>query len=65
MFPLQYHELISRTRRADLLAEAEHERTARASLGSSSAHTLRDSTLRVLCKLPVPALEPACAMVPA
>ena len=65
MLPLQYIETVQRAQRADLLADAERDRLARASMAGRTARPLRESTMRVLCRLPLPALEPACALVPA
>lgn len=63
MLPLQHYDLVERARRADLLASAQRERLARSvDQRDPWPHVLRDAIMRVLCLLPAPALEPACAM---
>ena len=65
MLSLEYHDLVHRAQRGDLLATAQRERLARAALDSRPSPPFRDSAMRLLCQLPVPALEPACALIPA
>jgi len=61
MFPTGYHALIQEYRRADLLREAERERLARITELGPVQHIWRDATRSMICRLPVPALEPVCA----
>jgi hypothetical protein len=54
--------LIAEYRRADLLRHAEQERLARVAQGERIQRSWRDATKSVVCRLPVPALEPVCAV---
>jgi hypothetical protein len=61
MLPTQYHALIQEYRRADLLRDAERERLSRVAQSPRAQRSWQDATKSVVCRLPVPALEPMCA----
>jgi hypothetical protein len=61
MFPVEYHALIQEYRRADLVQDAERERLARVAQLGHVQRSWQDVTKSVVCRLPVPALEPVCA----
>jgi hypothetical protein len=65
MLPLQYEHLVRGYRRHDLLAKAAQERLAHQVSPSREAQPVRRAALDVVCRLPLPVLEPACAAQPA
>jgi hypothetical protein len=61
MLPLQYHALIREYERADLLRDAARERLGRVVQYGRAARKARAAAVSVVCRLPLPALEPVCA----
>jgi hypothetical protein len=65
MLPLQYEQLVREYRRQDLLREAAQQRRAVEAWGTRAVRSVHKSTLDVVCRLPLPVLEPACTAQPA
>ncbi|HUT20184.1 MAG TPA: hypothetical protein VM366_13595 [Anaerolineae bacterium] len=64
MLPLEYDGLVREYQRVDLLREAAQQRWARHAFPGRTRHVLREATMSVACRLPLPALEPVCAVQP-
>ena len=65
MLPLQYEQLVREYRRADLLQEASQQRLVDRVRAAGSVRTVRQTARAIVCRLPLPIVEPVCSAQPA